>query len=328
MEKALIVARPTLPRQAHTFWEIADAFLAALDREVEAGDKSETTRTTYSVGLRKFVEWIEHQREINPDALLRWVADLRAAGRKPATVNTWLAGVRACFAWAHAQGLIPYNPADSVKGPQRRGTSRAHRREPLTDHEVLRVLDIPPDKPALLRDRALIALMAYTGARGVELQRADLKDLTTQQGRLVLAVRGKGRQETDEVIVIVHPDAERALHDWLAERGEQDGPLFVSFSPRTRGQRIAMSTVRGLVKKHFRAAGVHGRGKTTHSLRHTAITNAVRHGAPVQKVQAMARHANISTTMIYYHETERVEHPAEEYIRYTAGSEEHREPNR
>jgi integrase len=60
--------------------------------------------------------------------------------------------------------------------------------------------------------------------------------------------------------------------------------------------------------------GAHGRGQTARSLRHTGIMSAVRYGAPVEKVQAMARHADIWTTMSYYHETDRVENQAEQFI--------------
>jgi len=97
------------------------------------------------------------------------------------------------------------------------------------------------------------------------------------------------------------------------------GALFTSLSNRGRDERLSLRAIRGIVKAAYKAAGVVGKNKTTHSLRHTAITTAVKRGAPVQKVQAMARHANISTTMIYYHETDRVENPAEEFIQYTNG---------
>ncbi len=41
----------------------------------------------------------------------------------------------------------------------------------------------------------MLCLMAYTAARQIELHRADLADLRTISGHLVLAVQGKGRGE-------------------------------------------------------------------------------------------------------------------------------------
>jgi site-specific recombinase XerD len=40
-----------------------------------------------------------------------------------------------------------------------------------------------------------------------------------------------------------------------------------------------------------------------HSLRKTAITNALENGAPIQKVQQLAGHADIRTTQLYYAQT-------------------------
>jgi integrase/recombinase XerC/integrase/recombinase XerD len=74
--------------------------------------------------------------------------------------------------------------------------------------------------------------------------------------------------------------------------------------------------LREIIKGYFSNAGVHGKNKSTHSLRHTAITNAIRHNAPAEKVRGMARHASLDTLMIYYHETDRIDDPAEKYIDY------------
>jgi site-specific recombinase XerD len=48
-------------------------------------------------------------------------------------------------------------------------------------------------------------------------------------------------------------------------------------------------------------AGVGGEAKTTHSLRHSAITNAIRNGAEPMQVKAMARHTSFDTTLGYIH---------------------------
>lgn len=41
---------------------------------------------------------------------------------------------------------------------------------------------------------------------------------------------------------------------------------------------------------------------------------AGRRSAPVHKVQAMTQHVSIDTTMVYYHESDRLSDPAERYI--------------
>ncbi|MBM4425359.1 MAG: hypothetical protein FJ030_18605 [Chloroflexi bacterium] len=146
--------------------------------------------------MARFLAWAERRGTVGDETIRQWKADLIAEGHKPGAINTWLAGVRAFFAWAVGARRLLHNPAAAVKGAKRTGTSKAHKRSALTDAEVLRVLAVPDrETPQGKRDAAMLYLMAYTGARQVELQRADITDLRTETGRMVLAVREKGREE-------------------------------------------------------------------------------------------------------------------------------------
>jgi site-specific recombinase XerD len=62
-----------------------------------------------------------------------------------------------------------------------------------------------------------------------------------------------------------------------------------------------------------------GETKSTHSLRHSAITNAIRNGADPKQVMQMARHKSFNTTLGYYHEVNRLNSPAEDLIDYGNG---------
>jgi integrase/recombinase XerD len=138
--------------------------------------------------------------------------------------------------------------------------------------------------------------------------------LQTVNSKLVLYVQGKGHMEKDEMLVITG-EAENAMRAWLSIRGQKAGALFISLSNRSKGERLSRRALRSIVKGYFDAAGVHG-NKTTDSLRHTAITSAIRHGAAAEKVKGMSRHASLDTLMLYYHETDRIDDPAEQYISY------------
>lgn len=304
----------TLP---HThLWELADGWHKHLDIQVDAGEISDVTRSTYKQGFDRFVRFVEHYPIVESDIVLKWMAQLRTNSIAPGTINTWLSGVRSLFKWAHTCKGLSFDPTEGIRGAKRTNTSKRHRREILTDAETRLVLNAPPDSPIGKRDAAILAVMAYTAARTVEIWHADLEHLKTEQGTLVLYVHGKGRQEADDISVISHPDAQMSIYEWLAVRGDEPGPLFTSLSPRTRGARLSRSYIRRLVKGYFKSVGVRGDHKTTHSLRHTAATSAIRNGATVQQAQAMLHHANIATTMIYFHETQRLEHPAEALISF------------
>src|SRR5690606_41293923 len=104
--------------------------------------------------------------------------------------------------------------------------------------------------------------------------------------------------------------------EYLAARGahDDDAPLFASLSNRNRGQHMTTRSISAVVKTRLRAVGLDTPRLTAHSLRHTAITLAVQGGASLHQAQAMAGHRDPKTTMIYFHNTDRIEQAAEKRI--------------
>lgn len=286
----------------------------ALELRVQAQELKQDTAITYKRGVIKFLQWLESNHP-SADVIRAWKADLLSNKIKPSSVNIWIAGLRSFFGWLAEIGEIPFDPTQAIKGASRKGTAKRHIRESLTDREVIRLLEQPNRETREgVRDYAMLCVMLYTAARGIELHQADIEDLKTMDGALVLQVQGKGHYEKDDFLVLSH-EAESAMRDWLVLRGKDSGPLFTSSSNYSKGKRLSRRAMREIVKRHFDAAGIQG-NKTTHSLRHTAITSAIRHNAPIQKVKGMSRHASIDTLMIYYHEADRLSDPAEKYISY------------
>jgi site-specific recombinase XerD len=291
----------------------------ALDLRVRAQELKQDTAVTYKRGVMKFLSWLTGGgRDVSRpygEIVRAWKAELLGNKVKPASVNIWIAGLRSFFGWLAEMGEIPFDPTQAIKGATRKGTRQRHVRESLTDREVVRLLEQPNRETREgVRDYAMLCVMLYTAARGIELHRADFEDLTTKDGSLVLNVQGKGHDEKDDFLVL-SVEAESALRDWLVLRRKDAGALFTSNSNWTKGRRLSRRGMRGIVKGYFDAAGITG-NKTTHSLRHTAITSAIRHAAPIQKVKGMSRHASLDTLMIYYHEVDRLSDPAERYISY------------
>ena len=286
----------------------------ALGLRVRAQELKQDTAVTYKRGVMKFLTWLAGKRP-SADIIRVWKAELLSNQIKPASVNIWIAGLRSFFGWLAEAGEIPFDPTQAIRGATRKGTKQRHVRESLTDREVVRLLEQPNrESREGVRDYAMLCVMLYTAARGIELHCADLEDLKTMDGALVLSVQGKGHDEKDDFLVL-SAEAESALRDWLAVRRQEGGALFTSCSNQSRGGRLSRRAMRGIVKGYFESAGITG-NKTMHSLRHTAITSAIRHAAPIQKVKGMSRHASLDTLMIYYHEVDRLSDPAERYISY------------
>ena len=318
MTQALTVTRPKEITSDQDVLRLVSDWHAALNLQVAAGDLSPATARTYQKGLEKFLTWCDRAdvQSLDADTVQSWKASLIALKCKPNTINVWLSGVRAFFSWSVAKRRLAFNPTEGVKGAKRKDTTKHHRREALTSQEVKRLLSQPDTSTAEgARDLAWLSLAVYTGVRTIEIHRATLADLRTTSDRLVLDVTGKGHDDADDLVVIANPKAQEALYSWLSIRGDKPGALFVSMSDRSRGQALSLQALRGLWLKYKRSAGVVGQ-KSLHSLRHTAITSAIKHGAKPIQASKMARHKSIETTMIYYHELDRLSDPAEAFISY------------
>ena len=278
--------------------------------------KTDATLDSYKRGLQRFTNWLADNGVSAPTArdVAQYQADMLAVYSSQ-TVNLSLSAVRSFYRYLVTIGAMPYSIASDVKGAKR-AKANQHKRSELSAGEVLDVLATCDDTPQGIRDRAIITLMAYCGLRTVEVQRANLDKLKTN-GRMVLWVQGKGRTEADAFVVIPR-EQEIVLRRWLAERKKlgNDPALFTSLSKRTRGGRLSTRSIRKVVKDRLLQAGIIADDKTTHSLRHSAITSAIRHGATPMQVQAMARHDSFDTTLGYIHEVNRLDSPAEDLIEY------------
>lgn len=162
------------------------------------------------------------------------------------------------------------------------------------------------------RDYAILSLMLRTGLRDIEVVRADVGDIKPHSGVMVLFVHGKGRSEKDDFVVLT--DALLAdINRYLDARDPHSpaDPLFASTSNRNKGGRLTTRSVSGIVKQALRNIGLDSERYTAHSLRHTSVTYALMAGAALEETQKMARHADISTTMVYAQHVDRVRSNAE-----------------
>lgn len=183
-----------------------------------------------------------------------------------------------------------------VRGAPRRGKYRKRKRDELTSSEVSAIIETCDSSIIWARDEAIISLMAYCPLRTVEIHRAYIDNLQTRDWRSVLWIRGKGHEDSDEFVVLPEA-ADRALREWLSLRGGEAGPLFHSFSRQNSGDPLSTRGIRSIGKTKFREAGIFNNNKTTHSLRHSAISNAIRIGGTPLQVQAIARHSSFDTTL-------------------------------
>lgn len=172
----------------------------------------------------------------------------------------------------------------------------------ITANELNRLMKGPQgDSATDLRDRAILELFFSTGLRVSELcsLNADI-DLTRDE----FSVRGKG----DKVrVVFLSDSAKKAIAAYLKKRGDMGEALFAGYGKLGRGKdvsRLTPRTVERMVKKYAVRAGI-TRKVTPHVIRHSFATDLLENGADLRSVQALLGHANIATTQVYTHVTDK-----------------------
>lgn len=264
-------------------------------------DASPQSVRTYSRAVKQFLRYLSLNGITQPtrEDVIGFRESLKES-HKPSTIQNYIIAVRLFFQWTETAGIYP-NIAQHVKGAK---ISRSHKKDYLTSSQLQNVLSqIDRSTEQGRRDYAIAAVMITGGLRDIEISRANVEDLRSLGNDVVLYLQGKGRDERQD-FVIVPAEVENAIRASLADRKDINGksPLFISLSNNSKGQRISTRSVSGTIKTALKRAGFSSERLTAHSLRHSAITLAVLGGNDIQSVQQFARHADVSTTMIYYHE--------------------------
>ncbi len=293
-------------RQEAQVARLEDSLDALIEKFLSSQDIKQTSKKTYEKGLKRFMTWIAEQGRANPtrEDILAFKGYLEAQGLSSFTLSTYMVAVRKFFEWAEGMKFYP-NIAKGIKGAKK---TKGFRKDPLTVDQVRELLSVV-DRSTLSgkRDHALLNLLIRTGLRTIEVIRAEVGDIRQEGGEAVLWIQGKGRDAKDEFVLLTE-ETLKPINEYLQARGRaEDGDsLFTSLSDRNRNQKLTTRTVRGIAKYNLKGIGLDSERLTAHSLRHTAITLSLMGGATIQEAQALGRHADINTTLIYAHNINRI----------------------
>lgn len=253
------------------------------ERWLERFDSS-GTREGYDRDLTGWASWLEARGRAVHDATEQdmdtWMAGLRDRGLAASTAARKVNAVVSYYKWAAKAGL--------VEAPVRPD----HR--PKVHGDPVRRLGLPADELTALLDaaepgleRALIALLAYTGVRISEAVNADVESLRRVHKHRVLHVTGKGGKRRSPAIP---PQAWPPIEEYLA--GRRSGPLFLD----RNGERFTRQGAWRLVRRVGARVNIRVH---PHLFRHTAAVLMIRANATVEQVRDALGHEDIKTTSIY-----------------------------
>lgn len=289
--------------------EVNPAFTEELLREYEQQiDNSDATVKTYMACVRKFTAWLEQKNitSVDYETLVIYKNHLKET-MKAKAINTHLTAIKDLFKFIERKG-----GRNVAKGIKKERVNNDFVRDSLTTDQVRQILNsIDTGTENGARAYAMFRLMVQTGLRECEIVRADISDIKTKGNNTVLYIQGKGETLKNNYVVL-YPSVVNALQNYFIKRGAKPGePLFTSTSNHNANGRLTTRTVQRIVKKLYADNGIVSETITTHSTRHTAVTLSILNGANIQQAQAMARHKNVNTTMIYFHNINRLEDNAE-----------------
>lgn len=214
---------------------------------------------------------------------------------KKKTQNYYLIAVRAFLKFLAKRGIKALSPEviELAKTGERE-------LDLITPVELNRLLKSPEgDDVKTLRDKAMLELLFSTGLRVSELCSLST-DIDFSLGEF--SIRGKGGKVR---VVFVSDEARSAINKYLKKRSDVNDALFVQVGREIKSKEpspLTRRSVERIVKGYAIKAGI-GKKVTPHVIRHSFATDLLSNGADLRSVQMLLGHANIATTQIYTHVT-------------------------
>jgi len=261
------------------------------------------TVRNYSHDLRHFLEFLVKERvatleEIDRSLLRRYIEVLIEQGVQKASVSAKLSALRSFYRYLISQDFVSSNPLLAISSP------KLEKRLPifLSSSEAAKLVEIPnAAAPLGQRDKALLELIYAAGLRVSEVVALNV-DSVELEAREIRAW-GKGSKER---MVLMGVPAASALRLYLEDGRKKllgnyrNEALFVN----RYGRRLSVRSVQNITKKCEIKAGLDKRVHP-HTLRHSFATHLLDGGADLRVVQELLGHANLATTQVYTHVTQK-----------------------
>jgi integrase/recombinase XerD len=266
---------------------------------------SENSIISYKNDLERYLDYLVFEKKLNDlsgvslnhiEDFLGYLLDSECLSASSLARN--ISSIRSFHEFATIEGFSQANPAELIELPKKAKKLP----EVLNPIEVEAILSTPNlEKPAGIRDKAILECLYGTGMRVSELTGLEIDRLFFEIG--FIRVIGKGNKER---LVPVGEIAQEAIEHYV----EHIRPLFYKPSKadkaknrvflNQRGGALTRMSIWNIVQKAAKAADIQ-KPVYPHIFRHSFATHLLEGGADLRAVQEMLGHASINTTEIYTH---------------------------
>lgn len=239
-------------------------------------------------------------RELTPDVIEDFAADLKRSGVGDPTVRKTLALVQSVLARAVARGRIPRNPVAAIRKPPQR------RARPVSPPSLAAVEQLRAElrDAGRLRDATLVCVLAYAGLRPGEalgLRWREIGERTlTISGSVVLGEEKTTKTGGHRSVRLLTPLA-ADLAEWRLASGRRTLSVFVF--PRSDGRHWCDTDWRNWRRRVYvpNAVAVGIERPRPYDLRHLFVSLLLAEGANVVEVARQAGHAPSMSLDTYGH---------------------------
>jgi integrase/recombinase XerD len=249
--------------------------------------KSENTIKGYKHDLIPFVEYFNSLNMNITDIKLKHLEKFLATiNCKESSMNRKISAIQSFFKYLKkVEEVIETNHAIDIERPK------------IPERQVI-YLQLDESKKMLNnikgenkeRDLAILTVFLHCGLRLSELVSININTVTENTFNVI----GKGNKERP---VLLDNECVRVIEEYIKVRPniENEKALFLS----EQKQRISTSAVQKVVKKHIKKSNLDTKKYSTHKLRSTCATLLSQNNVPIEQIQELLGHSNISTTRRY-----------------------------
>jgi integrase/recombinase XerD len=276
------------------------------DAAILAGQVAPSSVRMYRRDFAAYVQFAgSAEAATDPITLARWRAHLASETKlSPNTINRMLAAVKRIMAEAGQQGYISStNAAQFADVPGVRTVAmkerlKKHSRTKITPVQMRRLCDAPDRAtPIGMRDAALLATMASSGARITEIVTLTLGQLIPRGHGWMISIQGKNDAEPRDAPL--SKEAYSLIVAWMQARPIESPYIFTAWAGRgSRPTAVPLSEPAAwkLVQKYAAQVGIEH--LKPHDFRRFVGTQLAK--KDIRKAQKALGHKRIDTTAKHY----------------------------